>query len=327
MDSTTTPTGRWADLYAPRVAAMASLPRLDWADFTPEMAEAMAERDLPFGDPEATEAVTEDLEVPGPNGGIPVRVYRHASGETSGAGLVWCHGGAFLGGDLDMPEADLVARGLVTRTKAVVASVDYRLCHAGVHHPVPHDDAYAAFTWIRAHAADFGIDPARVAVGGASAGGNLAASVALHSRDAGAPAWQVLLAYPVVHVAMPEPSAELAACLAQMPPALRFEPPTVAWMNENYLGGPAETADAYAFAALAHDLTGYPTTYIENAEFDDLRASGEAFAARLADAGVDVTVVVAAGVPHGHLNAIGSPLTSATLDRFAARLNETSPNA
>ncbi|MCL3777417.1 alpha/beta hydrolase fold domain-containing protein [Actinomyces sp. 186855] len=294
----------------------------------------------PFGEPEQTHAVTEDREIAGPHGPVPVRVYRPEpgweptapavpDGEGRLPGLVWLHGGAFVGGDLDMPEADLVARGITTRTGVTVVSVFYRLCHGGVHHPVPHDDGYAVFRWTVDNAASLGIDPGRVAVGGASAGGNLAAGVALHARDdarAGlVPAWQALLAYPVAHAGRwPEASAELAERLVRMPQILRFPADVMAGMNSSYLGGALDAAPAYASVGdaqgTAADLAGYPSTYIENCENDDLRASGEGLARQLADAGVDVECVTCAGVPHGHLNAVGSPLTSLSLDRFAARL-------
>ena len=321
MSQTIQPTGEWAPSYAERLHLIASFDHIYADDFTPEDARAVAAWLAPFGPPEPTQAAVEDAEVPGPRGPVPVRIYRHADGELSGAALVWCHGGGFVNGDLDMPEADLVAKGLVTRTHALVVSVDYRLCRDGVHHPVPHDDCWAVFGHVVEHAADLGVDPARVAVGGASAGGNLAASVALHGRDAGTPPWRSLLAYPVVHAALPGFSPELRACVATMPRCLGFVD-RVREMNENFLGGPIEehAHDRYAFAGEAEDLRGLPPTYIETCEFDDLRATGERYAAQLAEAGVDVTLVTAAGVPHGHLNAVGSPLTSATLDRFAEQL-------
>jgi xylan 1,4-beta-xylosidase len=231
------------------------------------------------------------------------------------------HGGGFMHGDLDVPEADHVARGLVARAGAVVVSVDYRLAaEGGVSFPAPHEDCMAAFSWTAAHAAELGIDADRLAVGGGSAGGNLAAGVALHLRHAGAPPWQALLAYPIVHPVLPPASPELARCLSQIPPAVRLTSEPCREMVKIFLGGEIEDATPYAFAGLADDLTGYPPTYIENSEFDDLRASGEAFAEALAEAGVDVECVSAAGVTHGHLNAAGSPLTRASLDRFAARL-------
>ena len=286
----------------------------------------------PFGDPEETRSTVEDRRIEGPHGPVPLRIYRPEPGwvapfpspddDGRRAGLVWYHGGAFVAGDLDMPEADAVARGLVTRTGATVVSVLYRLCNDGAtHHPVPHDDACAAFRWTAAHAAGLGIDPARLAVGGASAGGCLAAGVALRGRDDGAAPWQALLAYPVVHAEhWPASSEELAARLEEMPQVLRFPADVVTVMNANLLGGPVRDVPVYAFPGEAADLGGYPPTYIENCENDDLRASGEAFARRLAAAGADVECVTCAGVPHGHLNAVGSPLTARSLDRFAARL-------
>ncbi len=323
MIASTTKRGEWAPIYAERLNLIRDLqPPIDWTDQESETGRRMAAWAMtPFGDPEATDALMEERSVPGPNGPVPVRVYRPSTGSTSGVGLVWMHGGAFIGGDLDMPEADLTARGLVTRTRGVVVSVDYRLCVGGVHHPVPHDDCWAAFVWTHDNATALGIDPARIAVGGASAGGNLAAGVALHGRDIGRRPWQALLAYPVLHPRLPAPSAELAGCIDMMPRVLTFLNESEA-LNENYLGGPIATHTVpYAFPGVAGDLTGYPSTYIENCEFDDLRSSGEEFGRQLAADGVDVTVVTAAGVPHGHLNAVGSPLTAATLDRFAARLN------
>lgn len=271
---------------------------------------------------------------------MPVRVYRPEPGwvpptpspatdDGLRAGLVWYHGGGFVGGDLDMPEADLVARGIATRTGSTVVSVFYRLCADGVtHHPVPHDDCWAAYTWARDHAADLGIDVRRVAVGGASAGACLAGTVGVHGRDAdrqsgrGIAPWQVLLAYPVAHASWwPAPSEELATCLAKVPPVLNLgggeeDNP----LNRLYLGGPSVDVDPWAYPGESSDLSGFPTTYIENSENDSLRASGEQLGRQLAAAGADVEVVTAAGVPHGHLNAVGSPLTAQTLDRFAARL-------
>ena len=315
MDATVTPTGTWAPLYAERLHHISGIAvPIDWE----RPPQGLIDWQAPFGAPEPTDAAVTTTEVPGPHGPVPVRVYRPASGPSSGIGLVWIHGGAFLGGDLDMPEADLVARGIVTRTRGVVVSVDYRLCVGGVHHPVPHDDCWAAFGWARESAAELGIDPERLSVGGASAGGNLAGSVALHGRDAGTPPAQALLMYPVLHPWL-RPSPELAACIAVMPRVLTFVNESDA-INTNYLGGPISSATPYAFAGLSDDLRGYPATYIENCEFDDLRASGEEFAAQLRAAGADVELVTAAGVPHGHLNAVGSPLTHATLDRLARRL-------
>src|SRR4051795_2356886 len=163
------------------------------------------------------DVATRDDAVPGPHGPVPVRIYTPDS--PTGAGLVWAHGGGFIGGDLDMREADWTAREIAARAGAVVVSVDYRLAVGGVCYPVPHDDVVAAVTWVRDAAGDLGVDPARISIGGASAGANLAAGAALklRDRDGWVPA-ALLLAYPSLHAAVPPPSPALAATLAELPP-------------------------------------------------------------------------------------------------------------
>ena len=216
--------------------------------------------------------------------------------------LLWLHGGAFMFGDLDMPEADLTAREICTRAGAVVVSVDYRLAVGGVHHPVPLDDCVAAARWLRDSAADLGVDPERIHLGGASAGGNLATATVLRLRDEDG--WQpasLVAIYPVLHPELPVPSAEVAEALDQVPPVLRFTPEATAGINANYLGGPPSLADGYSFPALA-DVTGLCPTLLVVAEYDDLRTTGEAFGDQLAAAGVDVRRVLAEGVLHGFLN-------------------------
>jgi acetyl esterase/lipase len=238
--------------------------------------------------------------VPGPHGPVPVRIYTPDS--PGGAGLVWLHGGGFLGGDLDMREADWTAREVCARAGAVVVSVDYRLAVGGVCYPVPHDDTVAVVAWVRDHAAELGIDPSRISIGGASAGGNLTAGSALklRDRDGWVPA-ALLLAYPALHAAVPAPSAALAATLAELPPLFQPRAGSGHPLSENYLGGALSTADGYAFPANAV-LEGLGPTVVINAEYDTLRASGEAFTAALAVAGVDVRQVTVRGLLHGFLN-------------------------
>jgi acetyl esterase/lipase len=180
--------------------------------------------------------------------------------------------------------------------------VDYRLAVGGVHHPVPLDDVVAAARWLRDSAAELGVDPDRITVGGASAGGNLATAAVLRLRDDDG--WQpaaLIPVYPVLHVQLPAPSDELAACLTEIPPMLMFTPEATAGINMNYLGGPLDVADGYAFPALA-DVKGLCPTVLINAEYDDLRASGETFTAQLAEAGVPVRQWLAVGMLHGFLN-------------------------
>src|SRR3954452_927450 len=141
----------------------------------------------PYVDDRPPDVRVDERRVPGPHGDVPVRIYSPRDGTPSGAGVVWMHGGAFVAGDLDMPEADALARELCARAGAVVVSVDYRLATGGGRFPGPHDDVVAAWRWTAEHAAELGIDPARLAIGGASAGGNLAAGAALRLRDEGGP--------------------------------------------------------------------------------------------------------------------------------------------
>src|SRR6185312_976392 len=204
--------------------------------------------------------------------------------------LVWVHGGGFIGGHLDMPEADWVARELVTRAGSVVVSVDYRLCTGGVTYPVPHDDVVAAMRWVRENAAGLGADGGRISIGGASAGATLAAGAAVRLRDEdGRPPEHLILGYPAAHPVIPPPPASLAALMADVPPVLRFPPAATAFITRNYLGG------AVSLAALESLCPGI----ILNAEDDDLRPSCEAFASALALAGVDDRQVRVQTMLHG----------------------------
>jgi acetyl esterase/lipase len=273
-----------------------------------------------------------------------VRVYPAAA--PAGAVLVWAHGGGFLGGTLDMPEADQTARLLAERGIPVV-SVGYSLAPADlllelpddrrgpnvpsraqveaeiaasgprVHYPVASLQLLAAFDWSLEHAEELGVPSRSVALGGASAGGNLAASTALRVRDRGtqAPA-ALLLCYAVLHAELPAPSPDLVDALG---PALADEPSRV--LELNYVGDPALLAEAYAFPG-GHDLRGLARTTIVNAGRDRLRASGEAFGAELALAGVDVAVSQERGADHGFLNLPGHPAALGTVARFARALEE-----
>ncbi|SFT84545.1 Acetyl esterase/lipase [Geodermatophilus amargosae] len=254
------------------------------------------------GAPEPPAVATRSASAPGPHGDVPVRVYEPEGGGGGRPCFVWLHGGAFRMGDLDMPEADWTARQVCERADAVVVSVDYRLCVGGVTYPVPHDDAVAAVRWVRDSAADLGIDPDRITVGGASAGGNLATGAALRLRDDDG--WQpaaLVLAYTTLHAVVPAPSTALAALMTEVPRLLRFLPEDRASITRNYLGGPESRADGYAMPATAV-LDGLCPVLLLNSEYDDLRASAEAFTAALALAGVDVRQVLVPGMLHGFLN-------------------------
>ncbi|WP_253873620.1 alpha/beta hydrolase [Promicromonospora umidemergens] len=251
-----------------------------------------------------------DRMLPGPHGDLRVRVYEPAADAERVAGLVWAHGGAFMRGDLDMLEADWVARSLAD-AGVVVVSVDYQLAPlsdpvepwpgpdrqpTGVRFPVASEEVSFVHGW--AQDAGLGVAAASWSLGGASAGGNLAAGASLRLRDAGGPPPRsVLLAYPVAHFQLPPPSVELAGKMTQD----WRDPDALASMNANYLGHDGPPTSPYAFPG-GQDLRGLPPTFVLNADQDALRSSGEAYAAELAAAGVDVLLVREDGTLHGHLN-------------------------
>ncbi|MDA2809361.1 alpha/beta hydrolase [Nocardiopsis sp. RSe5-2] len=258
-----------------------------------------------------------DTHAPGPHGEVPVRVYLPE--KPWGIGLVWLHGGAFRMGDLDVPEAHRVA-GALADDGITVVSVDYRLAVDGVHFPVPSDDALAAWKWAVGDGG-LGVPPRCWHIGGGSAGGNLAASVALQARDGAAPLpASSVLVYPVLHEEVPAPSEELAAKLSRAPAERRFSHERSQELNLGYVGRPELLRHPYAFPAYG-TVEGLPPTLIVNAEIDDLRPSGEAYAAQLAAGGVGVAVVLEPGALHGHLNEPESPQARRTVRRIRAWLS------
>ncbi|GAA0497354.1 alpha/beta hydrolase [Streptomyces olivaceiscleroticus] len=269
-------------------------------------------------------ATVEPITLPGRHGEIPARVYTAPEGTpATGRCFVWVHGGGWVFGDLDMAEADWTAREIVARSGATVVSVDYRKAVVGTAYPVPLDDVVDALTWVRDHRHEIGAGLADgpLSVGGASAGANLVAGAVLRLRDeAGWAPAHVVLVYPAVHAVLPAPSPHLTALMADVPRAARLLT-DFARVFENYLGGPLSTADGYAAPALA-DLTAFPPTTVLNAEYDDLRPSGEAFTAALATAGTDVAQVCVRGTLHGFLTRPGTEEpTDLALDVMAHHLH------
>ncbi|WP_426592385.1 alpha/beta hydrolase [Cellulomonas sp. McL0617] len=295
---------------AARLALIDDMPDMGAAPPSPEDIARFEKFFAPVGGYRPPDALVEEHEAPGPHGPVPVRVYRPVDRAPEARGLVWMHGGAFVGGHLDMPEADVVARELAHLSGATVVSVDYRLCNGGVHFPVPHDDVHAAFVWASTTSALLP-SGAPWAIGGASAGANLALGVAQRLRDEGRPASAVLLAYPVVHDPVPTGSPEQVARMADLPRVLRFTAESTFFLNRNYLG-PHPATTPYAFPGLGR-LDGLPTTFVSLCEYDDLLPSGERLVADLRASGVDVVEDVVAGAPHGHLNVPGLPVARATL--------------
>jgi len=276
-----------------------------------------------------------DQVLDGPHGPLRVRVYEPE--KPAGPGLVWAHGGGFAAGELEMPEADWVARSFADRG-IVVVSVDYSLApfprtwaaaagapgRDGVHYPVASDEVEHAFRW----AASSGLAAGPWALGGASAGGNLATGAALRlSHGTGPIPALAVLAYPTLHAVQGPPDDELRAALDADPEADVFGPDPVRVMYENYLGVPAEQGDVYAVPGTASvdDLRAFPATIMINDEIDELRVSGEAFGATLRAAGVELDISTASGTRHGHLNKPDLAAATASIDRFARRILATTP--
>lgn len=243
-------------------------------------------------------AKVEDRRIPGAPDGppIPVRVYWPQTGSNGLPVVVYFHGGGWVLGGLD--SHDPLCRSLANEVGAVVVSVDYRL--APEHRfPAAAEDAYAATAWVHAHATELGAAPSRLAVAGDSSGGNLAAVVALMARDRGGPPLRFqLLVYPVVDYARNTPSYRANA------EGYFLTATHMRWYWDQYLGT-ADGAGPYASPLRAHDLRGLPPAYVVTAEFDPLRDEGEAYAQRLREAGVPVSVRRYDGMFHGFFSLAG----------------------
>ena len=257
-------------------------------------------------------AETRDLTAPGPAGPIPLRLYRPSADAVLPV-LVFFHGGGWVVGDIETH--DTVCRHLANRAECAVVSVDYRL--APEHKfPAAVDDAYAATAWVADNAAALGADPARLAVGGDSAGGNLAAVVCLRARDAGGPQIRYqLLIYPATDAAMRHES------IARFAEGYVLTRSTMRWFYEQYLRSPDDAADWRVSPLVAPDLAGLPPALVMTAGYDPLCDEGDAYAERLAGAGVPVEHRRFSGQIHGFVtNGKIIRAAEAALDEAAAAL-------
>ncbi|PYM98259.1 MAG: acetyl hydrolase [Candidatus Rokuibacteriota bacterium] len=229
----------------------------------------------------------------GPGGPIPLRVYRPAGVAASVAlpGLMYFHGGGWVIGDLDTH--DVLCRQLTAEAGVTVVNVDYRL--APEHKfPAAADDAWAATRWTVAHASEFGVDASRLAVGGDSAGGNLAAVVALQARDAGAPIIKLqVLVYPVTDVAAESRSYQ------DFSEGYMLTRESMRWFTAHYLAAAGQANDWRVSPLRASSHAGLPPALVVTAGFDPLRDEGAAYAAKLQQAGVLVDYVCYGGMIHG----------------------------
>ncbi|QQK81153.1 alpha/beta hydrolase fold domain-containing protein [Salicibibacter cibi] len=256
---------------------------------SPEEARASANFSPLAGPPEKVENVTNKT-IPGPDGEIPVRIYTPDS-EGPFPALVYYHGGGWVIGDL--VTVDVPCRRIANQTNCVVVSVDYRL--APEHKfPAAIEDAYAAVKWVADDANTIQVDPSRIAVGGDSAGGNLATVVAMMARDKGGPAIvQQILLYPVTNHAFDTNAYEENADGFFLTKAM------MQWFWSHYLRDEDDGKKPYASPLLADDLSGLPPAFVITAGFDPLRDEGEAYAERLKAANVPVETTRYDAMIHG----------------------------
>lgn len=231
----------------------------------------------------------EDAAVSARSGDVPVRLYASTTGSDLPI-IVFLHGGGWVLSSID--GHDHVARRLATLTGALIVSVGYRL--APEHpFPAPHDDCWAATSWLSEHGRRWGGDPARLAVCGDSAGANLAAGVALRARDEGVALRLQALVYPCIdtdQAAYPSMRANATG--------LFLTADDMTWFWGHFVP-PEHRHDPRAVPARADDLRGVAPAFIQTAEFDPLRDEGERYAERLTSDGVDAELIRYPGVVHG----------------------------
>ncbi len=234
----------------------------------------------------------EDRKIPGPAGEIPVRIYTPA-GKPNGI-LVFFHGGGWVIGDL--ASHDYLCRALTNAARCTVMAVDYRL--APEHKfPAAPEDCYAATQWAAKNASSLGSDADHIAVGGDSAGGNLAAVVAQMSRDRGGPQIKFqLLIYPAT-----DWLHETASQRQFTEDGFILSRADMVWFYDHYMNSDADRANPYFSPACAKSLAGLPPAYVMTCDVDPLRDEGEAYGQALRKAGITVKSKRYPGVCHGFL--------------------------
>ncbi|MGY2701553.1 alpha/beta hydrolase [Nocardioides sp. HB32] len=247
-------------------------------------------------------------------GDLPARLYTPATSRGSGPLLLFFHGGGFMYGDLDSHDA--ACRFLADRSGVRVLAVDYRLAPE---HPFPaaYDDALAAHRWLVDHAAEVGADPGRLAVGGDSAGGNLAAVVAIEAARRGLPLAFQLLVYPATDAVRQTDSA------ASFAEGFYLTRAFMDLANDSYIVG-SDPTDPRVSPRYADLPAGLAPAYVVTAGYDPLRDEGEAYARKLAEAGVHVELRRFADQIHGFFNVVGVGRTSRAANAtIAAKLKAT----
>jgi len=244
------------------------------------------------GEPEAVASI-EDRLIRGPAGMLPIRIYTPAGTEQEPfPALVYFHSGGWVFGSIEAH--DPVCRALANHARCLVVSVGYRLAPEHTFPAAP-EDCYAATRWVAEHAHEIKADTARIAVGGDSAGGNLAAVVALMARDREGPA----LCYQVLIYGETDYYKPGTASYATYSEGYGLTREDMIWFWDQYLARPEDSMHSYAAPLRATDLSGLPPALIITAEYDPVRDEAEHYALRLQQAGVQVQLSRYAGMIHG----------------------------
>ena len=297
------------------LAALASLNAPPMSQGTPESARAgfrFITVDMRQSRPETIVPVkeTEDVVIPGDDGDIKARIYRPDTSESPVPTVVFAHGGGFVLGDIETH--DNQARSVCAGADAVVLSIDYRLAPESPWPAAVHD-MRAAVRWAADNIEMLGDDLDRLAVAGDSAGGNIAAVTAQLCRDAGPPLWAQLLIYPSIDF---DPDGVYQSRIDNAE-GYFLTAEEMAWFADHYAGG-VDFTDPL-LSPLRGELAGLPPAVVVTAEFDPLRDEGEAYAAALQSAGVDVDVQRYDGLVHGFfdMGALSPGAQTATDDAIA----------
>jgi acetyl esterase len=276
---------------------MAAANRPAWNTLSPQAARDLYLSLRPGAQgPRPADVTVVDRTIPGPAGELPVRIYRPASAPADAPlpALVYAHGGGWVFGNLD--SHDVLCAQLALEAGIAVFHVDYRLAPEA-RFPGAFDDVVAALKWVADHGASVAIDPARLAIGGDSAGGNLAAAVSIWARDHGGPKLLMqLLAYPVTD------AVARADSYRRYEDGYGLNAITMEWFFDHYTPDKTSRGDWRVSPLRAASLAGLPPALVVTAGYDPLRDEGRAYAWRLQQEGTQADVVEFGGMLHGFLS-------------------------
>ncbi|HEX9329319.1 MAG TPA: alpha/beta hydrolase [Reyranella sp.] len=276
---------------------MAAANRPAWNTLSPQAARELYLSLRPAAQgPRPAEAMVVDRTIPGPAGDLAVRLYRPASAPADAKlpCLVYAHGGGWVFGNLD--SHDVLCAQFALEAGIVVFAVDYRLAPEA-RFPGAFDDVVAGLKWVAANGVSIGVDPTRLAIGGDSAGGNLAAAVAIWARDNGGPKLRLqLLAYPVTD------AVGRAESYRRYEDGYGLNAATMEWFFDHYTPDKANRGDWRISPLRATSLGGLPPALVITAGYDPLRDEGRAYAFRLHQEGTQADLVEFGGMLHGFLS-------------------------